>query len=250
MATLLIDAGNTRLKWGLLGADGIHRTGHIAMAGIRDAGLAGLTSKLPADVDRAFASNVAGPSFATRLAGVLGARYACDLRLAKCVRQGWGVTCAYAQPRRMGVDRWVAMVGAWAEIGDACLVVDAGTAMTLDAIDADGRHLGGQIVAGIDLMTGALAAETCDIPAVSRARGGFEGLDLFASSTARAVQAGALAAAAGAVRHALDILAANGHAPTVVLTGGDAPRLLPQLGDDVLHRPHLVLQGLARMLDD
>jgi type III pantothenate kinase len=247
---LLMDVGNTRLKWGVLDDDQIHKTGHIAMRKIRDEGLGVLTSRLPHAVDAVHVSNVAGTTFATRLSGVIGMHCGCDVHFAKPAREACGVRCGYRHPRRLGVDRWVAMIGAWAEIESACVVVDAGTAVTIDAIDDDGQHLGGQIFPGVRLMFEALAASTSDIPAVGRQRSAATGLDMFGDSTSKAVQNGAWNAVAGAVDRAITTLRSNAYDPVVVLTGGDASRMLTALGTEPLHRPHLVLQGLARMLQD
>jgi type III pantothenate kinase len=149
----------------------------------------------------------------------------------------------------MGVDRWVAMVGAWAEVEAACLVVDAGTAITIDAIDAAGQHLGGQIIPGVATMAGALTEATSDIPAVRPAPGrGDADLAMFGRNTAAAVREGAQNAVAGAVDRAIRTLQSNAYEPVVVLTGGDASRILNALCETPLHRPHLVLQGLAHML--
>jgi type III pantothenate kinase len=250
VTALLLDVGNTRIKWGVLADGGIRRTGHIAQASIRENGLQVLTTKIPGQADQVFVSNVAGTSFATRLSGVVGAHCRCDVRFARSERSGWGVTNAYTQPRRMGVDRWVAMVGAWAEFQSACLVVDAGTAMTIDAIDDEGRHLGGQIIAGVATMADALAAATSDIPAIRPAAGrSAADLGMFARNTAAAVREGAQNAVAGAVDRAIRTLQSNAYEPVVVLTGGDASRILNALCETPLHRPHLVLQGLAHMLD-
>ena len=245
-----MDVGNTRLKWGVLQNGAVRRTGHIAQARIRDKGLQVLTTKIPRDVDDVFVSNVAGASFATRLSGVVGAHCGCEVHFARSERSGWGVTNAYTQPRRMGVDRWVAMIGAWAEVQAACLVVDAGTAVTIDALDDEGKHLGGQIIAGVATMAGALAAATSDIPVVKAAPGREAAdLDMFARTTAGAVREGAQNAVAGAVDRAIRTLQSNAYRPRVVLTGGDASRILNALCETPLHRPHLVLQGLAHMLD-
>ena len=250
MTALLLDVGNTRIKWGVLDDGDIRRTGHIAQSRIRENGLQVLTTKIPRRVDDVFVSNVAGTSFATRLSGVVGAHCGCDVRFARAERSGWGVTNGYTQPRRMGVDRWVAMVGAWAEVQAACLVVDAGTAVTLDAIDNDGKHLGGQIVAGVATMADALATATSDIPQVKPASGrAAADLGMFAHNTAAAVREGAQNAVAGAVDRAIRTLQSNAYEPVVVLTGGDASRILNALSESPLHRPHLVLQGLAHMLD-
>ena len=250
MKALLLDVGNSRIKWGVLDGTEIRRTGHISRDRIRDKGLQVLTTKLPRRVDEVFVSNVAGTSFATRLSGVVGMHCDCDVRFARVEKRGWGLSNSYTQPRRMGVDRWVAMVGAWAEIQDACLVVDVGTALTLDAIDDCGTHLGGQIIPGVAAMTTALSAATSDIPLVRPlpARKGAE-MQMFAHNTAAAVREGARNAVAGAVDRAIQTLQSNGYQPMTILTGGDASRILDALSEAPVHRPHLVLQGLAHMLE-
>ena len=250
MKVLLMDVGNSRIKWGVLEDGEIRRTGHISQERIRDQGLQVLTTRIPRRIDDVFVSNVAGTSFATRLSGVIGMHCDCDVRFARSARHGWGVTNSYTQPRRMGVDRWVAMLGAWAEVRGACLIVDVGTAMTIDAIDDQGQHLGGQIIPGVATMANALASATSDIPTVRPApgRGGAD-LGMFGHNTAAAVREGAQNAVAGAVDRAIRTLQSNAHDPVVVLTGGDSSRILNALCETPLHRPHLVLQGLAHMLD-
>ena len=250
MTALLLDVGNTRLKWGVLDDDNIRRTGHIAHDKIRERGLQELTSKLPRRVDAVFASNVAGTSFATRLSGVVGMHCHCDVRFARSERRGWGVTNSYRQPRRMGVDRWVAMVGAWAETQAACLIVDVGTAVTIDALDDDGIHLGGQIIPGVATMAQSLSSATSNIPLVrASAKRVANDLEMFGHNTVAAVREGSQNAVVGAIERAVRTLQSNGHDPTIVLTGGDASRILKSLDEALLHRPHLVLQGLAHMLE-
>lgn len=249
MKALLLDVGNSRIKWGILDNGEIHRTGHISQDRIRDNGLQVLTSKLPRRVDAVHVSNVAGTSFATRLSGVVGMHCNCDVHFARSEKRGWGLRNSYTQPRRMGVDRWVAMVGAWAELRGSCLVVDVGTAITLDAIDGRGVHLGGQIIPGVGTMVSALNTTTSDLPLV-RPLPARKSTDkqLFARSTAGAIRQGTLNAVAGAVDRAVRTLRSKGYRPKTVLTGGDASSILGALNEAPLHRPHLVLQGLAHML--
>jgi type III pantothenate kinase len=250
MNALLMDIGNSRLKWGVLDRGQIRRTGHISLDRVRDTGLSALTSKLPREVDAVIASNVAGASFATRISGVVGIHCGCDVHFVHTERAACGVTNSYRQPRRMGVDRWVAMIGAWSEAERACLVVDAGTAVTIDALDDAGQHLGGQILPGVTLMADALSARTSDIPATRRATPKpSSGLGMFASNTAGAVAHGACNAVVGAVERAVAAMRAEQLEAEVFLTGGDASRILKSLGTEPIHRPHLVLQGLARLLE-
>lgn len=251
MSVLLLDVGNSRLKWGVLDDDSIRRTGHISQEKILQQGLTVLTTRLPRRVDAVRASNVAGTSFATRLSGVIGMHCNADVQFARSEKRGWGVTNGYRQPRRLGVDRWVAMIGAWAEVQSSCLIVDAGTALTLDAIDDDGNHLGGQIIPGVDTMLASLAAATSDIPLVSAAaKQSTSDIKMFGRNTAAAVREGAQNAVAGAVDRAIRTLRSSAYDPTIILTGGGATRILGALEESPLHRPHLVLNGLAHMLEN
>jgi type III pantothenate kinase len=251
MTALLLDVGNSRLKWGVLDDGDIRRTGHISLSNVREKGLAALTTKLPRRVDAVLASNVAGNSFATRLSGVIGMHCNVDVQFARSERRGWGVTNSYRQPRVLGVDRWVAMIGGWAELESACLIVDAGTAVTLDAIDDEGIHLGGQIIPGVETMLDSLASATSDLPAIKASAKQSSGdMKMFGRNTAAAMREGAQNAVAGAVDRALQTMRENGYDPTVILTGGGASRILEALDTDPVHRPNLVLFGLAHMLEN
>lgn len=248
---LLFDIGNTRVKWGIAEGDNLRRSGSITHEKLSEQGFAALTTKLPVKADIALASNVAGHSFATKLAGVIGLHCGQDLHFAKSAASGYGVTNSYRQPRRLGVDRWVAMVGARVEFKKALCVVDAGTAVTIDALDKCGKHLGGQILPGFELMTEALNTDTSDLPAVRRApKQSDEPLAAFATSTGSAIYQGVLASLCGAIDRALRKLKQAGYRPMIVLTGGDASRILPELEGRVEHRPNLVLQGLMTMVQD
>jgi len=246
---LLFDIGNSRLKWGLLEKGRIRRTGNITHARISESGFTSLTTRLPRQVDTVVASNVAGASFATRLSAVIGIHCDCDIHFARSDKQAFGLTNSYKQVRRMGVDRWVAMIGARSEFRGAVCIVDAGTAVTIDAIDKNGMHLGGQIIPGLALMGNVLRSEASDISETNRTpRDPGQGMALFASNTEGAVQCGAINAVCGAIDRAVKVLRAEGHRTKIVLTGGDGSRILKQLGDKVLHRPNLVLHGLAFMV--
>lgn len=243
---LLFDVGNSRVKWGVLGAAGLEKTGGISHDALREKGFDALTRRLPRDADGALACNVAGTEFGTRLARVVGIHIRGDLRFAKSERRCLGLTNGYTRPRSLGVDRWVALVAAWAEFGRALCVVDAGTAVTIDAVDGEGLHLGGHILPGLDLMAAALDRDTSEVGrAVRRQAGGGE----FGNTTRRAVAAGTTAAVCGAVDRAVRTLRSKGLRPRIVLTGGDASRILPLLGKDVRQRPTLVLDGLARIAE-
>lgn len=250
MSALLFDAGNTRLKWASFSGGELGPSSSISLDKLKHQGLNSLTTKLPIDAEAIMVSNVAGPTVGSRLAGMLSAHCNAEVRFARTEAERFGLRNAYAEPRQMGVDRWVAMIGAWTELSGACIVVDAGTALTIDAINDEGEHLGGQILPGIKLMLGALGNQTSDLPDLADDAGSAPTKDaLFAGATVPAIKAGAWSALTGAVNEAFGALANISTSPQLVLTGGDAPSMLGAL-PDAMHRPQLVLSGLARLLED
>ena len=246
--TLLFDIGNTRLKWGILNNDRIVRTGSINHETLQEKGFASLTTRLPQNIDRVLASNVAGATFATRLSGVIGIHCHCDIHFVRSERKAFGLTNAYTEPRQFGVDRWVGMIGARADLKSSLCVIDAGTAITIDAIDKSGKHLGGMIVPGVDLIGSGFLKNAAVVPVPGKSvRMPAAGLGIFAKNTHCGVYNGALSAACGAIEHSVRALRSSGQRPKLVLTGGDASRILKQVQGKFIHRPHLVLQGLAYM---
>ena len=216
---------------------------------LHESGFAAVTTRVPRNVSQIAVSNVAGSAFGTRLSGVMGMHCDADIRFAHCVRQAYGVTSGYKQPRRLGVDRWVALIGAWNEFHSALCVVDAGTATTIDVIDKSGQHLGGQIIPGMRLMRESLQRETSDIaPSGKTGRDPGDGMGIFGKNTNDAIAFGALSATCGAIEHAVTRMRSARLRPKIVLTGGDASRILKQLNSNVIHRPNLVLQGLSTIV--
>ena len=250
MRALLFDVGNSRLKWGLYEHGRIGKSGSIAHEKLHDAGFAALTTRLPRRVDQVLASNVAGASFATRLSGQITMHCGAEVHFARSEKAAHGLVNAYRQPRRLGVDRWVAMIGAYSELRSALCVVDAGTAVTIDVVDRSGTHIGGQILPGLHAMAEALRADTSEIPPARKTlKTAGHGIEMFAGNTDNAIGNGVFNAVCGAVERAVRCLRSAGHRPKIVLTGGDASRILQQLDGKVLHRPNLVLQGLAHMVE-
>lgn len=249
MTALLFDVGNTRMKWGTLSDGTLADTQSLPLHRLRDTGLSALVSQLPSGIDRILISNVAGATMGTRLRGALTAQFNVLVQFAKTEAKGYGLTNAYPEPRRLGVDRWVAMIGAWADCQSDCLVVDAGTAVTIDGINAKGKHLGGQILPGPRLMLKSLGDHTGDLPDLSDDAGAAPKPKVaFASETSVAMRNGAWSAVLGAVDRAMQHPGFS-NPPALVLTGGDAPSMLDVLDRHTNHRPHLVLDGLATMLE-
>lgn len=185
------------------------------------------------------------------MVNVAGAR--AEAELTTWVRQHWkmpaefvhsqatacGVRNAYGEPQRLGADRWVALIAARALLGPvACYVADCGTAVTIDALAADGQHLGGVIVPGMRLMREALYRQTRQIPPEDGEA------HLFGRSTREGVWGGALYAVAAAVDGIIDRMQIVHGPGTRLLTGGAAQTLLPCLRAEYRFEHRLIFHGL------
>lgn len=245
----LVDIGNTRVKWAVADGTRFAAAGAATHTDDAQAAVDALMDAVPKGVGRALIANVAGAALAPRLTTALQAR-GIRADYVATLAHGYGIRCAYADPARLGVDRWVGMVAARRLVaGDFC-VIQAGTAVTFDAVDAEGRHLGGLIFAGPRVLADALDRNTGRIGPTKPARNPPSGLDLLGRSTEVAVAHGAmLSLAAGLDRAVAVVCAAFGHAPAVVLTGGGAGSLGPWLETHVRTSADLVLAGLAYMAE-
>lgn len=237
---LAIDAGNSRIKWGVRDgqnwtARGSAPTGDPAHL-VRDWGL------LPVP-DRILASNVAGVHVQEFITGVAG-RWQRQVTWLVPGAERCGVRNRYRDPGQLGSDRWAALIAAWQRCGRSALVVNAGTAMTVDALSGDGEFLGGIIVPGLALMQQALAEHTA-------ALGGYSGcFQEFPRETGDAIYSGAIHALAGAVQRVAVRLERTGQErPLCILSGGDCALLQPhlELPSEVVEG--LVLEGLARVAE-
>lgn len=233
---LAIDAGNTRIKWGVHDGHAWGATGAIATAqaqGLYES----LRPALP--VDACIASNVAGPAVQSRLENVCE-KADIPLTLIRSVREQLGVTNGYRDPQQLGSDRWAALIAAHhAEPGDK-LVVNAGTALTVDALTADGRFLGGIIVAGPALMRRSLDRGTAGLRLTEG-----EVRDI-AQSTPDAITSGAVHACAGAIERLARAMAERGNPPgRIILSGGAAAEIAGALPMPPNHHENLVLEGLV-----
>lgn len=245
---LLFDLGNSRLKAALLlPGGGLSLLGEARHPDVGiDAALAtALHGTSVATEPGALCANVAGEAAGRALAEALRARGCGPLEFLRAGREACGVRCGYARPEHLGADRWAALLGARGMARGACLVVDAGSALTIDALQAGGQHLGGWIMPGLAMMLEALEARTGELRALRRASSAAAPASI-PTDTGPGMEQGVRLAAAGAVRLARDALHARGGEPgRMLLTGGDAPQLLPML-DGAELVPDLVLQGLAR----
>lgn len=233
---LLVDAGNTRIKWAIAapGAALGEWTLHDAVSHAGLDGAAGAWRR--AGVARAIVSNVAGTDLRERIAQALPEGVQVEWFASTPARAG--LRNGYRNPGQLGCDRFAAAIGARALTpGRNLVVATCGTATTVDAISADGRFIGGMILPGLALMAGSLARNTAQLPQVTP---GAAPPPLFGDNTDDAIVSGVLSAQAGAIERAC---IAHG-ASECIVSGGAAPYIAPVL--KFAHRvvDNIVLVGL------
>ncbi|HEX7044105.1 MAG TPA: type III pantothenate kinase [Burkholderiales bacterium] len=242
---LLVDLGNSRLKWAMSGAG----AWQPAVLELRGAGLEEALTEvwggLPAP-RTVVAVSVAAAAAAAALERWVRARWGIATHWVRAQAEQLGVVNHYREPAALGADRWVALIGARAEFPDsACCVVDCGTAVTIDALAAQGDFLGGVILPGLTLSRSALLQGTAGI----RVHDGSE-VSCLARTTADAVAAGTLYALAGAIeRICAEFEQALGQSMKLVVTGGDADRVAALLTRPARRAPDLILRGLERIAE-
>lgn len=232
---LLVDAGNTRVKWAL--ADAAAPAGQwLAHGAVAHAGLDTLHGDWQGHaVTRAVVSNVAGPDLRARLEALLPTK---NVEWFASSAHRAGVSNHYRNPAQLGCDRFAAAIGArLLAPGRALVVATCGTATTVDALTAEGAFIGGMILPGLGLMASSLARNTAQLPQVGP---GEAPPPLFADNTADAIISGCLSAQAGAIERAV----AWHRADLCIVSGGAAQYVAPSL--KIAHRiaDNIVLAGL------
>lgn len=233
---LAVDAGNTRIKWGVHDGRGWVATGATATM---DSASLTAAWRTAASARSAIASNVAGPEVRADLESAC-AQLGIALRVVQSEARQLGVVNGYRDPAQLGSDRWAALVAAHHAQQGHKLVVNVGTALTVDALTADGQFLGGLIVPGPALMRRSLDRGTAGLRATE---GEFRE---FPGSTPDAITSGAIQACIGAIARLGGAMSERGTAPgRIILSGGAAAQLAPHLPLPFTLHDNLVLDGLA-----
>jgi type III pantothenate kinase len=241
---LLIDVGNSNMKWSWW-----DESRSLSVKMLRHRGLPAdeLASRAFADEaapSRIVLASVAAEGLAAGLDRWMAEHWQLNAQRVKASSKACGVTNGYIEPQQLGVDRWLTLIAA-RQLGKtpAC-IVDCGTAITVDVIDGEGRHRGGLILPGFDLMRDALLADTC-IPRIGTA----DATSLLARDTRTGVAAAALHAASALVERIMRSLQDEGGGFRLLLTGSDAERLQAGLGIPAEIERNLVMLGLAQLAD-
>jgi type III pantothenate kinase len=237
---LLIDMGNTRLKWAIESNVDIVLGEPIDNAKINRSALIQLWRDIASPNQLAISCVSTSQLFDLVVVTVneLWPRIPVVRVLSKT--QGFGVINAYQEPEKLGVDRWLSLIAGYDRYRKALCIVGCGTAITLDRVDASGRHLGGLISPGLRLMKEALALNTENL--------GLNEIPYpfgLATFTDAAIYNGVLSAACGFIEHALK---SQPDAPQLLLTGGDAETISAHLSMPAIIDPDLVFRGLSLTL--
>ncbi|UXI67798.1 type III pantothenate kinase [Tahibacter amnicola] len=239
---LLVDLGNSRLKWAWAEGDTLTVGEPVDHSRPLQPQLEVLWRQAP-PIGRALVASVARPRLEAELAQAIHACVGVEPEFIASAASACGVHSAYATPEKLGVDRFVAMIALHARAAVPVVLASVGTALVLDALDADGRHGGGLIAPSPMLMQEALLGATARVSASSTA------LTVeMAADTEDAVRSGCWLAAAALVERFYATAAARmAHPPVLVIAGGAAAELAPLVRVPSRIEPDLVLRGLAVM---
>lgn len=235
--TLLLDVGNTSIKYSFFYIGETEKNITVNYIDYSD------LSQVVEDPLFVFICSVRDSAFNLRLGNQLS-KLGCEFEFIQSQSQFQGLTNSYKTVSNMGADRWVGMIGAKALVGDSFLLVDAGTAITIDAVKL-GQHLGGWIVAGKQTAQNALLSNTKRVFSEDNTQTEIS----FGQDTPECVEHGSNAMATGVVLMALKLLEKNSVAITVVISGGDSALISNSLkkmsSTHIVKTKNIVLIGLA-----
>ena len=228
-----IDVGNSFVKWRVSDALGATQEGSQPTCTLVKDGLdLGVISSL----GHARVSSVGAESAVTILRQQISDTFGVELQRAVVSKSAGGVRCGYPDFDKLGIDRWLAMVSAFSQFKRSLIVVDLGSAVTLDVVRKDGQHLGGYILPGLSLMRQSLHRGTAQV----RVRDHMHDTIEPGEDTSAAVNRGSLFAVVASIEKLAHV-----HPSKLIMTGGDASLVRGLLNVNSHHEPHLVLDGLS-----
>ena len=234
---LLIDLGNSRVKWAMKRGQEWVVGPAIPVAGLTDWGITLADEERP---QRVLISNSAGSAAEASIITWCESELGVTPKIIRSEPRGFGVHNTYKNPSELGADRWLAMIAARHDSSVPAVVVDCGTAVTVDALDGAGHFLGGVIIPSDQTMCRNLLAQVTHLHADAIA-----GSNVFNLSTGSAVANGSLMAVIGGIDRTVETFFEHmGQDTRVVLTGGNAARIAPLLRCRCSEHPNLVLDGL------
>tara|TARA_R110000868_G_scaffold407985_1_gene690046 strand:- start:3649 stop:4404 length:756 start_codon:yes stop_codon:yes gene_type:complete len=246
MRKLVLDIGNSRLKWAVIDNQQLSFGGAYPY---RQRDFKELASEIWQDltVDHVAVANVGGDDVAKQLRDWVADKWQLDVQFLLAGLQSHGVKNGYATPFQLGVDRWASVIGAWQQHKAPVCVYDCGTAITVDVVDDKGQLLGGTISPGMNLMVKSLVSGADGLKDFANncfdsQRGGE--LTIFAKDTRSAILNGCLLNAVSFMECTANELRITYPDMKFLVTGGDSELLMPYLSEHFQHNPFLVLEGV------
>ncbi|MHA7841283.1 MAG: type III pantothenate kinase [Gammaproteobacteria bacterium] len=246
---LLIELGNSRLKWALLTMDeeGPGTIEYGTPEYYLDSDPETVFSELLSDIpqpESVVVASVAHDTIEEALSQWIDDNWCVPLDFIETEKTFDELINGYDNPAQLGVDRWLNLVAAWDEFGGPFCVIDCGTAVTVDVVNDEGQHLGGLIVPGVDMMSNALEAGTAGC-ILNSDECEEETNGLLAQNTTQGITGGSVYAMVAFIDRIMnDLTDELGDNLTCLITGGDAEAMQPLLQWESLHRPTLSLDGL------
>jgi len=237
---LELDCGNTRVKWRARDDQKVIMRGmFLTMEGFHPS----TSEELAAlNIRQVLVGSVLGDDFARKLAAWSISYLGVNPKFAVSEHHCNGVINGYQQPDKLGVDRWLAVLAAKVKTPSPCVIVDCGSAITVDLVTSPGEHLGGYIAPGLRLMREGLEMKTS---AIKLGQIGYPENDFPGRNTVAAVKSAELAMISGLIDHAKSVLRNyDAQDARLIATGGDGEWLVSMLKDGVFQED-LVLDGLC-----
>lgn len=236
---LLIDVGNSRIKWRHLEQGALSGGGQQVHHG-------NLSPELLHQMWGAlkpqsiFGVNVAGARIADEISRYTKSYWGLIANFVTSSKGLGNVTNGYNEPEKLGADRWMAMVGAARIVHGACCIADCGSAVTVDCMNPGHEHIGGLILPGLNMMSKCVSENTAQVTLDAGEA------DLLGRDTASCLLSGATQSIVGTLLRMADLMDRRFSSPvTRIITGGDAPQLLPWLGEEWRFEPDLIFLGLV-----
>jgi len=247
MKVLLLDAGNTRLKWAYIDTPAAGELRATGVCSYADNGfpaqLQSAWGALPG-IDKVLLSCVAGDAIKSVLGDIVRRCWGVSPDLLRSETAYAGIINGYTDPSQLGVDRWLAMIGGRLSLAAPApmWIVDCGTAVTVDYVDRDGHHRGGLILPGLMMMHERMTATTAALKTFHSDEPNLpESVDELATDTASALARGIMLTLVAS----LDRIVSTDDTGVRIISGGDGAVIAPYLSGRWLSRPNLVLEGMA-----
>lgn len=248
---LLIDLGNTRLKWATLEAGQLIPGGSLLYKDIPTEDILWQNWAFPVAPEAVFISSVSSKGVVKAFKQTFLEHWSIEPIRILSTEQACGVLNAYDVPVKLGTDRWLGILAAHALYEGPSVVIDLGTASTVDLVSESGQHLGGLIVPGLTLMKSSLMKNTAQISPEEAELSSESWNSLLAGNTLEAVEGGAMFATVAFIDRVVAELEAEMQTPlTRIITGGDCLSIEPLLEENYHIEPNWILKGMQVWVEE